>query len=75
MKHSYKVIKTNLELFAAAICETHVYVVSVDEEYRVNFEDFGGIVELITWDVVKISGKVFSRKKFEFRVDVHNTAS
>lgn len=75
MKHTYKVVKTNLELFTAAICEAHVYVVSVDEESRVNFEDFGGKVELITWDTVKIAGKVFSRKKFEFRVEVSNTTT
>lgn len=74
LNHTYKVVKTNLELFAAAICEAHVYVVSIDEEYRVNFEDFGGTVQLITSDIVRISGKEFSRKKYQFRVEVANEA-
>ncbi|WP_442792755.1 hypothetical protein [Paenibacillus sp. lzh-N1] len=45
MKCTYKILKTDMELFGAALVQAHVYVVSVNEELRVTFEDYGGIVE------------------------------
>ncbi|WP_430493513.1 hypothetical protein [Paenibacillus ottowii] len=59
-----------MELFGAALVQAHVYVVSVDEELRVTFEDYGGIVEEIKRESVKISGKIFMRDQLEFRVDL-----
>ncbi|MBU9709339.1 hypothetical protein KSP24_20780 [Paenibacillus sp. AK121] len=59
-----------MELFGAALVQAHVYVVSVDEELRVTFEDYGGIVEEIKPESVKIAGKIFIRNQLEFRVDL-----
>ncbi|MDP1512447.1 hypothetical protein L8C07_20920 [Paenibacillus sp. CMAA1739] len=70
MKRTYKRLKTDMELFGAALVQAHVYVVSVDEELRVTFEDYGGIVEEIKRESVKISGKIFMRDQLEFRVDL-----
>ncbi|SEK04489.1 hypothetical protein [Paenibacillus polymyxa] len=70
MKRTYKVLKTDMELFGAALVQAHVYVVSVDEELRMTFEDYGGIVEEIKPESVKIAGKIFMRDQLEFRVDL-----
>ncbi|KAF6653834.1 hypothetical protein QNH38_02650 [Paenibacillus polymyxa] len=70
VKRTYKVLKTDMELFGAALVQAHVYVVSVDEELRVTFEDYGGIVEEIKPESVKIAGKIFMRDQLEFRVDL-----
>jgi hypothetical protein len=75
MKHTYKVLKSNIELFAAALTQVRVYVVSVDEELRVTFEDYGGPVEMIMPESIKISGKYFMRDQFEFRVDVKKNST
>ncbi|MGM1023401.1 MAG: hypothetical protein ACQEXV_23445 [Bacillota bacterium] len=69
MNHTYKVLKSDIELFAAALSQVRVYVVSIDEELRVTFEDYGGVVEKITPESIKINGKYFMRGQFEFRVD------
>ncbi len=74
MKHTYKMLKTDMELFGAALTQVHVYVVSVDEELRVTFEDYGGVVEEITPESVKIASKDFIREQFEFRVDLKDSA-
>ncbi|MBE0342207.1 hypothetical protein E4V51_15060 [Paenibacillus sp. 28ISP30-2] len=74
MKHTYKMLKTDMELFGAALTQVHVYVVSVDEELRVTFEDYGGVVEEITPESVKIARKDFIREQFEFRVDLKDSA-
>ncbi|MET3207988.1 UNVERIFIED_CONTAM: hypothetical protein ABIC26_000924 [Paenibacillus sp. PvR008] len=50
--------------------QVRVYVVSVDEELRVSFEDYGGPVEKFSPESIKINGKYFMRDQFEFRVDV-----
>ncbi|OBA05299.1 hypothetical protein A9P44_16045 [Paenibacillus polymyxa] len=70
VKRTYKRLKTDMELFGAALVQAHVYVVSVDEELRVTFEDYGGIVEEMKPESVKISGKIFMRDQLEFRVDL-----
>jgi hypothetical protein len=70
LKRTYKMLKTDMELFGAALTQVHVYVVSVDEELRVTFEDYGGVVEGITPESVKIASKDFIREQFEFRVDL-----
>ncbi|MBE3649755.1 hypothetical protein GXB80_19415 [Paenibacillus polymyxa] len=70
VKRTYKILKTDMELFGAALVQAHVYVVSVDEELRMTFEDYGGIVEEIKPESVKIAGKIFMRDQLEFRVDL-----
>ncbi|KJD45160.1 hypothetical protein [Paenibacillus terrae] len=74
MKHTYKVLKTDMELFGAALTQLHVYVVSVDEELRVTFEDYGGVVEEITWESVRVASKDFIREQFEFRANLKDSA-
>ncbi|WP_149096022.1 hypothetical protein [Paenibacillus terrae] len=74
MKRTYKVLKTDMELFGAALTQLHVYVVSFDEELRVTFEDYGGVVEEITSGSVRISSKDFIREQFEFRADLKDSA-
>ncbi|WP_283656280.1 MULTISPECIES: hypothetical protein [unclassified Paenibacillus] len=59
-----------MELFASALSQVRAYVVSVDEELRVTFEDYGGPVEKFSPESIKINGKYFMRNQFEFRVDV-----
>ncbi|WP_025716754.1 hypothetical protein [Paenibacillus sp. 1-18] len=68
MNRTFKILNTDMELFGAALVQLHVYVVSIDEELRVTFEDYGGVVEKITPESVKIAGKIFRRDHFEFRV-------
>ncbi|WP_342419389.1 hypothetical protein [Paenibacillus sp. FSL H8-0168] len=70
MKRTYKVMKTDMELFGAALVQAHVYVVSVDEELRVTFEDYGGVIEEVKPESVKIAGKIFMRDQLEFRIDL-----
>ncbi|WP_348621350.1 hypothetical protein [Paenibacillus polymyxa] len=70
MKRTNKVLKTDMELFGAALVQTHVYVVSVDEELRVTFEDYGGVIEEVKPESVKIAGKIFMRDQLEFRIDL-----
>lgn len=68
MNRTFKKLKTDMELFGAALVQAHVYVVSVDEELRVTFEDYGGVVEEIKPESIKIAGKIFMRDPLEFRV-------
>ncbi|WP_425339299.1 hypothetical protein [Paenibacillus maysiensis] len=70
VKHTYKVLKTDRELFGTALVQAHVYVVSIDEELRVAFEDYGGVVEEIKPESVKTVGKIFMREQLEFRIDL-----
>ncbi|WP_411830961.1 hypothetical protein [Paenibacillus peoriae] len=70
LNRTFKVLKTDMELFGAALVQLHVYVVSVDEELRVAFEDYGGVVEEITPESVRIAGKIFRRDQLEFRVEL-----
>nr|WP_068504336.1 hypothetical protein [Paenibacillus kribbensis] len=70
MNRTFKILKTDMELFGSALVQAHVYVVSVDEELRVTFEDYGGIVEEIAPESVRIAGKMFRRDQLEFRVDL-----
>ncbi|APB78498.2 MULTISPECIES: hypothetical protein [Paenibacillus] len=68
VKRTYKVLRTDMELFGAALVQAHVYVVSVDEELRVAFEDYGGVVEEVKPESVKIADKIFMRDQLEFRI-------
>ncbi|MFD1460816.1 hypothetical protein ACFQ5D_05025 [Paenibacillus farraposensis] len=68
LNRTFKKLKTDMELFGAALVQAHVYVVSVDEELRVTFEDYGGVVEEIKPESIKIAGKIFMRDPLEFRV-------
>ncbi|MCP3809965.1 hypothetical protein NLX78_22320 [Paenibacillus sp. Lou8.1] len=70
MKHTYKVLKSDLELFAAALSQARIYMVQPLNEGLIDIVDYSGAVENITPESVKINGTFFMRNQFEFRVDV-----
>ncbi|MBP1312361.1 hypothetical protein JOD82_005506 [Paenibacillus sp. 1182] len=70
MNHTYKVLKSDIELFAAALSQVRVYVVQTLGEDLIDIVDYGGAVEKITPESIRINGSYFFRKQFEFRVDV-----
>ncbi|MHB0865219.1 hypothetical protein ACYCS5_29270 [Paenibacillus sp. SEL3] len=70
MNHTYKVLKSDIELFAAALSQVRVYVVQPLGEDLIDIVDYGGLVDKITPESVKINRSYFIRKQFEFRVDV-----
>ncbi|MEB4781445.1 hypothetical protein P5G60_06765 [Paenibacillus jamilae] len=69
MKYTYKVLKSDIELFAAALNQTRVYVVQSLGEDMVSVIDYGGTIEKFSPDSVKIAGAYYIRNQFEFRVD------
>ncbi|MMZ48478.1 hypothetical protein D1872_101500 [compost metagenome] len=69
MNHTYKVLKSDIELFAAALSQVRVYVVQPLGKDLIDIVDYGGIVEKITPESIKINGSYFFRNQFEFRVD------
>ncbi|MCP3796348.1 MULTISPECIES: hypothetical protein [Paenibacillus] len=70
MNHTYKVLKSDRELFAAALSQVRVYVVQPLGEGLIDIVDYGKAVENITPESVKINGSYCFRNQFEFRVDV-----
>ncbi|MHB0882030.1 hypothetical protein ACYCSE_15430 [Paenibacillus sp. SEL1] len=66
MNHTYKVLKSDIELFAAAL--SHTAVGRGFDRYCGLWD--GGAVEKITAESIKINGSYFFRNQFEFRVDV-----
>ena len=69
MNHTYKVLKSDIELFAAALSQVRVYVVQSLREDMVSVVDYGGTIEKFLPDSVKIAGAYYIRNQFEFRVD------
>ncbi|MEK5318181.1 hypothetical protein NSS94_02705 [Paenibacillus sp. FSL L8-0644] len=70
MNHTYKVLKSDIELFTAALSQVRVYVVQPLGENLIDIVDYGGTVEKITPESIKIDGSYFLRNQFEFRTDV-----
>ncbi|MGQ3477731.1 hypothetical protein [Paenibacillus sp. TY11] len=70
MNHTYKVLGSDIELFAAALSQVRVYVVQPLGKDLIDIVDYGGVVQKITPESVKINGSYFMRNQFEFRVDV-----
>ncbi|KJD37360.1 hypothetical protein [Paenibacillus polymyxa] len=70
MNHTYKVLKSDIELFAAALSQARVDVVQSLDEDLIDIVDYGGPVEKFTPESIKINGSYFFRKQLEFRVDV-----
>lgn len=70
MNHTYKVLKSDIELFAAALNQARVYVVQLLGENMVSVVDYGGTIEKFSPDTIKIAGAYYMRNQFEFRVDV-----
>ncbi|ODA07621.1 MULTISPECIES: hypothetical protein [Paenibacillus] len=70
MNHTYKVLKSDIELLTAALSQVRVYVVQPLGENLIDIVDYGGTVEKITPESIKIDGSYFLRSQFEFRTDV-----
>ncbi|AJE53709.1 hypothetical protein [Paenibacillus polymyxa] len=70
MNHTYKMLKSDIELFTSCIKTVRVYVVQSLGEDLIDIVDYGGPVEKYTSESIKINGSYFFRKQFEFRVDV-----
>ncbi|MDY8022973.1 hypothetical protein [Paenibacillus polymyxa] len=71
MNHTYKVLKSDIELFAAALSQVRVYVVQSLGEDVVSVVDYGGTVEKFSPDTIKMPER-YMRNQFEFRVDMKN---
>ena len=74
MIYGTKLLDTDMELFAAALFQTHVYVWSMDP-YGVYFQVDAGLVEKITPDYVRVRstsepGKIllYPRENCEFSI-------
>ncbi|WP_152380317.1 hypothetical protein [Paenibacillus brasilensis] len=63
-------LKSDIELFAAALSEVRVYVVQPLSYDMVDIADYGGPLEKLTPESVKISGMYYMRGQFEFRVSM-----
>ncbi|WP_080942877.1 hypothetical protein [Paenibacillus polymyxa] len=70
MNHTYKVLKSDIELFAAALSQARVYVVQPLGKDLIDIVDYGGPLEKFTPESVKISGMYYMRGQFEFRVSM-----
>ncbi|MEC0182887.1 hypothetical protein P4H61_15495 [Paenibacillus peoriae] len=57
MNHTYKVLKSDIDLFAATLSQVRVYVVQSLCEDLVSVVDYGGVVEKFSSKSVKIAGK------------------
>lgn len=62
-------LKSDIELFAAALSLVRVYVVQPLGEDLISVIDYGGIQEKFSSELIKINGSYFFREQFEFRVD------
>ncbi|KAF6581626.1 MULTISPECIES: hypothetical protein [unclassified Paenibacillus] len=65
MNHTYKVLNSDIELFAAALTQVRVYVVQSLGEDVVSVVDYGGTVEKFSPDTIKIAGAYYMRNQFE----------
>ncbi|QYK66142.1 hypothetical protein [Paenibacillus sp. S02] len=65
MNHTYKVLNSDIELFAAALSQVRVYVVQSLGEDVVSVVDYGGTVEKFSPDTIKIAGAYYMRNQFE----------
>ncbi|ASR50028.1 hypothetical protein B4V02_22630 [Paenibacillus kribbensis] len=70
MNHTYKVLRSDIELFAAVLSRVRVYVVQPLGEDLIDIVNYGGPVEKIMPEFIKINGFYFFRNQFEFRVSV-----
>ncbi|WP_179033347.1 hypothetical protein [Paenibacillus kribbensis] len=75
MNHTYKVLRSDIELSAAALSQVRVYVVQPLSEDMVEVVDYGGAIEKFSPSSVKIAGKYYMRNQFEFRVDVNKDSN
>ncbi|MDP1511326.1 hypothetical protein L8C07_09490 [Paenibacillus sp. CMAA1739] len=70
MNHTYKVLKSDIKQFAAALSQVKVYVVQSLGEGLISIIDYGGTIEKFSPYSVKIAGAYYMRNQFELRVDM-----
>ncbi|SEB27570.1 hypothetical protein [Paenibacillus sp. 276b] len=66
MKHTYRVLKGDIDFFVAAIRQDQVTVWHVQDD-REHIIDYGGTVEAFSGVSIKVAGKRYFRDTFEFR--------
>ncbi|AUO08540.1 hypothetical protein NS115_20480 [Paenibacillus jamilae] len=59
MNHTYKMLKSDIELFTSCIKTVRVYVVQSLGGDLIDIVDYGGVVEKITPEPIKINGSYF----------------
>ncbi|AOK92885.1 hypothetical protein AOU00_01035 [Paenibacillus polymyxa] len=60
MNHAYKMLKSNIELFAAALSQVRVYVFQPLEEDLISVIDYCGTQEKFSPESIKLNGSYFS---------------
>lgn len=71
MINRYQVVKTDIELFAAALSQVRVYIAFDDQEAGYKYlVAHSGPVEKFTPEYVRISGVYYRRSQYEFRVHI-----
>ncbi|NGZ75903.1 hypothetical protein [Saccharibacillus alkalitolerans] len=68
MNDTYRELRSDADLLAAALLQVLVYVVDAHDTDEV--VDFGGVVEAYTLLQVKINGEWHGRHDHSFRVDL-----
>ncbi|OPG98447.1 hypothetical protein B2I21_08845 [Chryseobacterium mucoviscidosis] len=66
MNHTYRLLKDDMDFFAAALSQVRVSVWHVLDD-REHIIDYGGPVEAYSAVSIKIMGKRYFRNTFEFR--------
>lgn len=66
MNHTYRLLKDDMDFFAAALSQVRVSVWHVLDD-REHIIDYGGSVEEYSPLSIKITGKRYFRNTFEFR--------
>lgn len=70
MNTTYKVLKSDKDLFISALAQKRVHVVQITENGIDNIIDYGGPIQKFTVDTVKIADTYYIRNVYEFRVRI-----
>jgi len=70
MNSTYRILHTDLELFAAVAAQVKVHVVMPMDHISDVVVNSGGPIEKFTPEAVKINGGFYFRDRFEFRTEI-----
>lgn len=70
MNSTYKILQSDLELFAASVSQVKVHVVMPMDNVPSVVVNSGGMIEKFTPEAVKINGGFYFRDRFEFRTEL-----
>ncbi|MGG4219980.1 hypothetical protein ABEW32_17355 [Paenibacillus jamilae] len=70
MNHTYKVLKSDIELFAATLSQVKAYVVQSLGEDWVSVVDYGGTIKKFSPELIKIAGVYYMLNQFQFSVNL-----